>query len=145
LPKEISRIQRRKYFRIESLLGTEITFLDGSSTERKTAQVKNYSAGGSAFFLENDLKLNVGDSLRDVYLNVPEGGKRIRFCVPMAAVRRVESESSLTGKALCAIEFTEIQGETRNDIISHVFRQQRVIMQRIGTGFKKQQKDFSTS
>ena len=137
LPKEISRIQRRKYFRIEALLGTEITFLDGSSRERKTAEVKNYSAGGVAFVLENDLKFNVGDSLTDVHLNVPEGEKWIRLCIPKAAVRQVESKSSLSRQALCAIEFTEIPGETRNDITSHVFRQQRMILQRIGRRLKK--------
>ena len=137
LPKEIHRIQRRKHFRIEALLGTEISFLDGSSTERKKAEVENYSAGGAAFFLENDLKFNVGDSLTDIHLNVPEGEKRVRFCIPKAAVRRVEPESSPSGKALCAIEFTEIPGETRNSITSHVFRQQRVIMQRVGNGRKK--------
>ena len=137
LPEAIYRIQRRKHFRIEALLGTEISFLGGASTERKKAEVKNYSAGGAAFFLENDLKFNVGDSLTDIHLNVPEAEKRVRFCIPKAAVRRVESESSLTGKALCAIEFTEIPGETRNNITSHVFRQQRVIMQRIGNGLKK--------
>jgi c-di-GMP-binding flagellar brake protein YcgR len=137
LPREIHRIQRRKYFRVEAHLGTEISFLDGPSTARKKAEVKNYSGGGVAFFLQNDLNLNVGDSLTDLYLNVPEGGKQIRFCIPKAAIRRIESESSVPGKSLCAIEFTEIPEETRNDITSHVFRQQRVIMQRIGNGFKK--------
>jgi c-di-GMP-binding flagellar brake protein YcgR len=137
LPKEIHRIQRRKYFRIEALLGTEISFVDGTSTERKKAEVKNYSGGGVAFFLQNDLNLNVGDSLTDLYLSVPEGEKRIRFCIPKAAVRRIESQSSLTGKTLFAVEFTEIPEETRNAITSHVFRQQRVIMQRIGNGLKK--------
>jgi c-di-GMP-binding flagellar brake protein YcgR len=104
LPKEIHRIQRRKHFRVEALLGTGISFLDGFSTERKKAEVKNYSAGAAAFFLENDLKFNVGDSLTDIHLNVPEGEKRVRFCIPRAAVRRVESEFSPSGKDLCATE-----------------------------------------
>jgi c-di-GMP-binding flagellar brake protein YcgR len=132
IPETISRIQRRKYFRIEAPLGTEITFLDGSSTERKKAEVKDYSAGGVAFLPEKDLNFKVGDSLTDIHLSILEGGKRVRFRIPKAAVRRVELESSLTGKPLCAIEFTEIPGETRNGITSHVFRQQRMIMQRIG-------------
>jgi len=45
LPEVIYRIQRRQYFRIEAFLGTEITFLVGSSTDRKKGTVKNYSAG----------------------------------------------------------------------------------------------------
>ena len=60
-----------------------------------------------------------------------------RYLIYKALVRRIESESSVTGKSLCAIEFTEIPEETRNAITSHVFRQQRLIIQRIGNGLKK--------
>jgi c-di-GMP-binding flagellar brake protein YcgR len=138
LPEAIYRIQRRKHFRIEALLGTEISFLDGTSTERRKTGVKNYSGGGVAFYLENDRRTpNVGDSLTDLHLCIPEGGKQVRFCIPKAAVRRVDPESSLTGKAVCAVEFTEIPGETRNHISSHVFRQQRVIMHRFGNRLRK--------
>jgi len=133
LPRVIYRIQRRQYFRIEAPLGTEITFLAESSKERKKAKVKNYSAGGVAFFMENDWKLNVGDRLTEVHLDVPEGEGMIRFQIPKVAVRRVESESSYSGQALCAVEFTEIPGQARNHIFSHVLRQQRVGIQRIGT------------
>ena len=133
LPRVIYRIQRRQYFRIEAPLGTEITFLAESSKERKKAKVKNYSAGGVAFFIENDRKLNVGDWLTEIHLNVPEGKGMIRFQIPKAAVRRVESESSYSRQALCAIEFTEIPGQTRNHIFSHALKQQRVGIQRTGT------------
>ena len=138
LPEAIYRIQRRKYFRIEAVPGTELSFFDGTSTERKKAEVKNYSGGGVAFYLENDRRMpNVGDSLTDLQLCIPEGGKQIRFCIPEGAVRRVEPESSLTGKPLCAVEFTELPAETRNHITSHVFRQQRVIMHRFRNGLRK--------
>jgi c-di-GMP-binding flagellar brake protein YcgR len=133
LPPVIYRIQRRQYFRIEAPLGTEITFLTESSKERKKAKVKNYSAGGVAFFMENDWKLNVGNWLAEVHLNVPEGKGMIRFQIPQATVRRVESESSYRREALCVIEFTEIPRQTRNSIFSHVLRQQRVGIQRTGT------------
>jgi len=133
LPRVIYRIQRRQYFRVEAPLGTEITFLTESSTERKRAKVKNYSAGGVAFFMENDWKLNVGNGLTEIHLNVPEGKEMIRFQIAKAAVRRVESESSHSRQALCAIEFTEIPGQTRNQIFSHVLQQQRVGIQRTGT------------
>ena len=137
LPEEIYRIQRRQYFRIEAFLGTEITFLAASSTERKKANVKNYSAGGVAFFMEKDLKLNVGDLLTDILLNVPEGGEPVRFHILKAAVRRIEPGSLYDVKALCAIEFIEIQRETRNNILSHVFRQQTVMIRRIRMGLRK--------
>ena len=59
LPQVIYRTQRRHYFRVEAFPGTEITFLVGSSTERKKATVRNYSAGGVGFFVEKELKLSV--------------------------------------------------------------------------------------
>jgi c-di-GMP-binding flagellar brake protein YcgR len=133
LPRVIYRSQRRRYFRIEAHLGTEISFLTESSKERKKAQVKDYSAGGAAFFMEYDWKLNVGNWLTEVHLNVPEGKGMIHFQIPKAAVRRIEPESSHRRQALCMIEFTEIPGQTRNNIFSHVLRQQRVGIQRIGT------------
>lgn len=95
--------------------------------------MKNYSAGGVAFFMEHDWKLNVGDWLTDIHLDIPEGKGVIRFQIPKAAIRRIESESSSGGNDLCAIEFIEIPGQTRNNIFSHVLRQQRVGIQRIGT------------
>lgn len=133
LPKVIYRIQRRRYFRIEGPSGMEITFLAESSPERKKAKVKDYSAGGVAFFMETEWKLNVGDWLSDVHLNVPEGERVIRFQIPKAAIRRTESESSYSGKGLCAIEFIEISAQTRDKIFSHISRKQRVGIQRIGT------------
>ncbi len=133
LPKAIYRIQRRRYFRIEALLGTEITFSAGSAAEQKNATVKNYSAGGAAFFVESGLNLGAGDSLADIHLVIPDRDRLIRFHIPRVEVKRFEPESPYGEKALCTIEFTEISKETRNDIISHVFRQQRVVIRRVRT------------
>jgi c-di-GMP-binding flagellar brake protein YcgR len=134
LPGVIYRIQRRQYFRIEASLGTEITFLVGSTTERKKATVKNYSTGGLAFFMEKDLKLSVGDLLTDIHLNIPEGAELIRFQIPKAAIRRIEPELVSGVKALCASEFLEIGKEARNNILSHVFRQPRIMIGRVRMG-----------
>jgi hypothetical protein len=133
LPRVIHRIQRRRYFRVEAPLGMEIIFLTESSKEERKAKVKDYSAGGVAFFAQNDWKLNGGDWLTDIRLDIPEGEGVIRFQIPRAAVRRIESESSHGKKTLCAIEFTEIPEPTRNNIFAHAWRQQRVGIQRIGT------------
>ncbi|HYB21084.1 MAG TPA: PilZ domain-containing protein, partial [Thermodesulfobacteriota bacterium] len=105
-----------------------------SPAERKKATVKNYSAGGVAFFMGKDLELNVGDLLTDILLNTPESGELVCFQIPKAAVRRIEPESLYEAKALCAVEFIEIQKETRNNILSHVFRQQMVTIRKIREG-----------
>ena len=104
LPEVIYRTQRRQYFRIEAFLGTEITFLAGSSTDRRKATVKNYSGGGIAFFMEKDLDFSVGDLLTDIHLDIPEGGKLTHFQIPKVAVRRIEPGFRYGERALCAIE-----------------------------------------
>ena len=134
LPRAVYRIQRRQYFRIDALLGTEITFFAGSSTEREKANVKNYSAGGVAFFVGNNFRLGVGDFLTGIHLNVPEGGRLISFDIAKAVIKRVTPGSLLYDeKPICAIEFLEISSQTRNSITSHIFRQQRVVIQRVRT------------
>ena len=132
LPKVIYRIQRRQYFRIDALLGAEITFQSPSSEEKERGRIKNYSAGGVAFLVEKDLKFSVGDVLTDIYLHVPEGNEQITFHIPKAPVRRIEPPSLHDGRTLCAIEFLETSKETRDHLISHIFRQQRVVIQKLG-------------
>ena len=132
LPRVIYRSQKRQYFRIEALLGTEITFRIGSSKEIEKAKVKDYSGGGVAFVIEKELKFGVGDLLNDIHLNIPEGTERVHFQIPQAVVRRIEERSSYAaGNTLGAIEFTEISNETRKNIISHILRQQRIMIKRI--------------
>ena len=134
LPEAIYRIQRRQYFRIDALLGTGITFFTESSTEREKANVKNYSAGGVAFFMEKGFRLGVGDFLTDIHLNISEGGRLISFDIPKAVIRRITPDSLLYDeKPICAIEFLELPPQTRNAIVSHIFRQQRVVIQRVRT------------
>jgi c-di-GMP-binding flagellar brake protein YcgR len=132
LPKVIYRIQRRQYFRIEALLGTEITFQIPSSEGKEKGKVKNYSAGGVAFFLEKDLIFSVGDMLTDIHLKVHEGNEQIDFHIPKATIRRIEPPFLHDGRTLCAIEFLEIAKETRDHLISHIFKQQRVVIQKLG-------------
>jgi c-di-GMP-binding flagellar brake protein YcgR len=131
LPRAIYRIQRRKYFRIQGSLGTEMTFRIGPSEEKEKAGVKDFSAGGIAFLTEKDLNFSVGDSLNDVTLNLPEETGQVVFRIPQAAVRRIEPPSLHDGKFLCAAEFIEISKETRDNLIAHIFKNERVEIQRI--------------
>jgi hypothetical protein len=135
IPEEITRVQRRQYFRLEAYLGTEITFRIGSSEEKERAKVKDFSAGGIAFFTEKGSKFNAGDLLNDIYLNVPEGDGFIHFHIPQAVVRRVEQGffyGIQSQKPFCAIEFTEISVGTRDQLIAHISKQQRIVIRRVG-------------
>ena len=137
LPELIYRAQRRQYFRVEAFLGTEITFLVESSTDRKKAIVKDYSAGGVVFFMEKDWEFNIGNRLNDIHLTIPEEGELNHFHIAKAAIRRIEPGSRYGEKALCAMEFIEIPKETRNNMLSLVFRQQMVMIRKIRIGDKK--------
>ena len=132
LPQAIYRSQKRQYFRIEALLGAEIAFRKAPSEKVEKTRVKDYSAGGVAFIMEGNLDFGIGDPLYDIRLNIPEGTEWFNFHVPQAVVRRIELHSYYAGgKTLCAIEFMEISNETRRCIISHILRQQRILIKRI--------------
>jgi c-di-GMP-binding flagellar brake protein YcgR len=130
LPKEIYRIQRRQFFRIKALPGTEITFRIGPSEEEK-AKVENFSEGGVAFFIEKNLKFGVGDLLNNINLNIPEQTEWLRFHIPQAVVRRIEHPSLHNGRTLCAIEFLELPKKTRNNLIAYISKQQMVVIQKL--------------
>jgi hypothetical protein len=131
LPGEIHRIQRRQYFRVEASLGTEMTFHIGSSEAAEKATIKNYSAGGIAFFLERGTRLEVGESVTGIDVRIPQKAGVIRFDIPKGIVRRVEENSLYGERTLCAIEFQEVPIETRNLMISHIIQDQRVAIQRL--------------
>jgi len=130
LPKEIYRIQRRQFFRIKALPGTEITFRIGTSEEEK-GEVKDLSEGGVAFFIEKGLKFGIGNQLNDISLKIPEGNEWLRFHIPQAVVRRIEHPSLHNGRTLCAIEFLELPKKTRDNLIAYISKQQMVVIQKL--------------
>ena len=130
LPKEIYRIQRRQFFRIKALPGTEITFRIGTSEEEK-GEVKDLSEGGVAFFIEKGLKFGIGNQLNDISLKIPEGNEWLRFHIPQAVVRRIEPPSLHNGRTLCAVEFLELPKKTRDNLIAYISKQQMVVIQKL--------------
>jgi c-di-GMP-binding flagellar brake protein YcgR len=127
LPGEIYRIQKRRYLRISALPGTEITFRMDSSEQEK-ADVKDLSGGGAAFFLEKDLKFEIGNLLYDISLTMPEGNEWLSFQIPQAVIRRIVHPSFSETRTLCATEFSEMSKETRDKLISHISEQQAVVI-----------------
>jgi hypothetical protein len=131
LPREIQRIQRRQYFRLEASLGTEMTFHVGDSDVAEKVTIRNYSAGGVAFFPEPGLRLEAGDLVTRIEIRIPRKTGVIQFDIPKGIVRRVEESSLYGGRGLCAVEFLGVPIETRNLMISHIFKDQRVAIQRL--------------
>ena len=125
LPREIYRIQKRQYHRINALPGTEITFRINSS-EQERGEVKDLSGGGAAFFLMKDLKFEIGNLLNDISLKIPEGNERLSFQIPQAVIRRIVYPSFSEKRTLCATEFSEISKESRDRLIAYISEQQRL-------------------
>jgi c-di-GMP-binding flagellar brake protein YcgR len=137
LPREIYRIQKRQYFRINALPGTEITFRIGSS-KRERGEVKDFSQGGVAFlievefFIEKDLKFDIGELFNDVSFKIPEGNDWLSFHIPQAVVRRMVNPSFHEKRTFCAIEFLEMSKETRDKLTNYISEKQRVAIQKLG-------------
>ncbi len=137
LPREIYRIQKRQYFRINASTGTEITFRIGSS-KRERGEVKDFSQGGVAFlievefFLKEDLKVDIGDLFYDVSLKIPEGNDLLSFHIPQAVVRRMVNPSFPENRTFCAVEFLGMSEETRDKLTAYISGQQGVVIQELG-------------
>ena len=130
LPKEIYRIQKRQFFRIDTPPGAKITFRMGPAQQEK-GEMKNLCEGGVAFFTEKDLNLHAGDILKDVNLNIPEGDERLRFHIPQAVIRRMSKPSGRERRTLYGSEFLEMSKETRDKINAYVFQQHLVVIQKL--------------
>ena len=131
LPREIYRIQKRQYFRINALPGTEITFRIGSSEQEK-GEVKDLSERGAAFFIEKDLKSSISNLLIDISLKIPEGNGRRSFHIPQAVVRRMVNPSFPDRRTFCAIEFLEMSKEIRDNLMAYISEQQVAVIQKLG-------------
>ncbi len=130
LPKEIYRIQKRQYLRINALPGTEITFRIYSSDQEK-GEVKDLCGGGVAFFLVKDLKFEIGNLLNDISLKIPEGNGRLSFQIPRAVIRRIVHPSFSEKRTLCATEFLEMSKETRDKLTAYISEQQAAVIQKL--------------
>jgi c-di-GMP-binding flagellar brake protein YcgR len=127
LPRSISRMQKRKSFRTRARSGAEILFHRGGGKEGR-ARVKDYSLGGVSFFVETFLEICIGEELTHIALRIPWEDHSASFDIPRAVVRRLEDASS--GNVLCAIEFLEMPGKTKELLWHHLFEEERVTLRK---------------
>jgi len=128
LPNAIYRIQRRAAFRILALSGTEIVFHIYPDKEKRV-NVKDYSLGGVAFFMGEELKLNIDDKVSNIHLRLPQGKGFKMIHIPSAVVRRIEQDSQ--GKNLCALEFLEFGEKSKEELWDHMIETQRRLIRKI--------------
>jgi c-di-GMP-binding flagellar brake protein YcgR len=131
LPDSIYRTQKRAFYRVDALLGSEISFKVNSRSEARGI-IKDYSLGGVAFLVEGDLSLSPNDELTEVLLRFPDEGGWVRFESALARVRRFEK--NIRGKKLCAVEFLEMSERTQKRLWQHLFKEQRKLLQKIKGG-----------
>ena len=127
LPVSISRMQKRKSFRIRARSGAEILFHREGGREGR-AKVKDYSLGGVSFFAETFLEIRIGEELTQIALRIPWENHSASFDIPRAVVRRLEDHSP--GKVLCALEFLEMAGTAKELLWRHLFEEERVALQK---------------
>lgn len=129
-PKEVHRIQRRIFYRLKALAGTEITFQMDSEKQGKGI-VRDYSLGGVAFLTEQPLELRKDDQVENLCLRVPSGRDWFIVHIPSAVVRRVEEEAE-KGFHLYALQFLDLTDPMRNCLTHHIFEQQRSQLRKVG-------------
>lgn len=129
VPAVIQRMQKRQYFRVETPLGSEITFTDVGGEIRRGA-VTDISGQGISFFVETETAVKRNDVLTDVQLNLPGEEKTFHARIPRAAVKRVEPAED--GKILVAVTFSEIAERVKRDIITYIFERHRSLIRKIG-------------
>jgi len=130
LPKEIYRIQKRQFFRIDTPPGAKITFRMGPAQQEK-GEMKNLCEGGVAFFTEKDLNLHAGDLLNDVTLNIPEGDERLLFYIPQAVIRRMSKPSGHERRTLYGSEFLGMSKEIKEKLMAYISQQQMIVIRKL--------------
>ena len=110
-PEIINRVQRRTFFRLKALGGTEITFRASPEKEER-AKVIDYSLSGVAFLTTRPLTLKVNDSLEDLCLKIPEKGDWFSIPIPLAVVRRVDFTAQ-PRSFLYGLEFLQMTADAR--------------------------------
>ena len=71
----------------------------------------------------------MGDQLKKIQLRIPHKYEAVIFHIPIAIVRRIEPQAG--GKDICALEFLEMSEATKEQLWRHIFKEQRLILQKV--------------
>lgn len=126
---ELEKIQRRKHYRLESLLNTEFTVL-GDPSEKLTedslfkATVKNISGSGACIVTEENIPKNAAVEL---FIYLSETVKIRAVCVVLRK-QQVEVKKGVSYEL--GMHFTEISPKDQDLIIKYIFEQQRLLLKK---------------
>lgn len=122
---EIQKLQRRNYFRLDTVVPVEVTIYDSDKNERTiTANTIDISGGGLKILSKYSLE---------------EGSNvDIKMQIPKIDTKKIDAKVIRTIKSLnnqdmyeIALEYADIDINTRQDIISYIFSKQREILKKI--------------
>lgn len=125
MPEFIMRMQKRRFYRVKARLGTQLIFRPAPGQEEK-AQVRDYSMGGVAFFMDRHVDLHEENQVSDVELRIPHAQECLTFYNPLAEVLRIEPQA--TGKDICVLEFLGMSEATKERLWRHIFDEQRMLL-----------------
>jgi c-di-GMP-binding flagellar brake protein YcgR len=132
-PEHIERVQRRRHFRVQCPMGSQLTFqLKGQPTEMALVNVSIGGALGLLVRLKRELLrqplMEVGQTLTGGELVFPEEREALRVPLGRMVVRRVEKNQN--DNYMYGLEFVEMSKAAERSLTEQVLKLQRFWLQR---------------
>ena len=126
---ELEKIQRRKHYRLDSLLNSEYRILESPSDKPASgpltkAMVKNISGSGACIVTEENVPKGALVELF-IYLN-----KTVRIRAVCGVLRNQEVEVKKSVSYELGMHFAEISPKDQDQIIKYIFEQQRLLLKK---------------
>jgi hypothetical protein len=130
-PPHIERVQRRRYFRVEAPLGTQIIIPQDTCNAAFT--LLNISEGGALIRPGEEFSrrpvFQKGDFLRDIVIRYDRDGEPSTIPLEKAVVQRLERDP-LTHRYQYALRFMELEKNVRNNLKELIYFFQRDFLQK---------------
>lgn len=134
IPDEVDRIQRRRNFRLEAPMGTEL-ILRQLEPPLKLA-VLDFSLGGLMCMVESarerikkNLMLNRGRNLKNLELLFRDGNVTTKIRIAQATIVRLET-NPVTGYRQYAFQFKNMDKSEEKSLTNVLYRMQRKLLRR---------------
>ncbi len=130
-PPHIERVQRRRYFRVEAPLGTQMIITQDARD--CTFILLNISEGGALIRPGEEVSrrpiFQKGDFLRDILIRYDRDGEPSTIPLEKAIVQRLERDL-LTHRYQYALRFIELDKNVRNNLRELIYFFQRDFLQK---------------
>lgn len=123
------KIQRRKHYRLDSVLNSEFKILDTAADKTEPdplfkATVKNISGSGACIITDQNVPRN---SVIDLYIYLNPATKIRAMCLAMRN-EKIEVKKSFIYEL--GLHFADISAKDQDLVIKYIFEQQRMLLNR---------------